>query len=271
MRGTNRSETQGSYSVNENWLVALSGSGDSYSGNLRATEDFEVNVVESAELDTTECSINGTINGWESRDYGSNIGDFTITENKMQAAENYWATIKPRLYSRCQLYSQDVASRNLNVLPQAKTVGYSPSKGTITYSYSFDDRPSLRLSGVLSETITIDNNLANDVVASIGIIGRSAGALVQSMNTYTNPTLTVNVECTVPLATGTGLAGLMSNIPRTQVNSLLCEFQTDLTGHYASVHVVENRENWQPILGRYLRTISWLYTLCSGTIFSGVC
>jgi hypothetical protein len=271
MRITSRSETQGSYSVEENWLIALSGSGDSYSGSLRANEDFNVDIAQQQEDDMTQATIQGTIQGWETRDYGTNPDDFSITESKIQSAEAYWNIIKMRLLPRVQLYTQGISNRSINVLPIAKTVGYLPSKGVINYSYTYDDRPILNISGALAEMITIDHNLATDVTASLPIIGRTAGAIVQSMNTYTNPTLTVNVECTMPRSTGTGLAGLMANIPRTQVNELLCQFQADLTGNWASVHVTDNKENWIPTTSRYSRTITWLYTLCSGNIFSGVC
>lgn len=270
MRGTSRSETQGSYSVDESWLINLSGSGDTYTGNLRATEDFDINVSEEAENDITSVSINGSINGWESRSYGSNPGQFTITETKIQAAEAYYATILPRLYSRCQLYAQGTASRNLNVLPVAKTVGYSPSKGVVNYNLNYDDRPGVRfISGALAETITMDHNLATDVFASIPILGRISGPVLQSINTYTSPILTFNIECTMPSTTGTGLVGFMDGIPRTQVNSFLCQVQADLTGNYSQVFVTENRETWNS--PKYNRTISFLYGLCSGSIFSGVC
>lgn len=273
MRGVSRSETQGSYSVDESWLVALSGTGDTYSGALRATEDFEISVIQSAQDDITQCSIQGTINGWESREYGSGISgvaDFSISETKIEAAEAYWTNIYPRLYSRCQLYAESTASRNINILPLTKTVGYSPSRGSINYNIQYDDRPGNYISGVLSETITMDHNLANEVTASLPIMGRQAGAIIQTMNTYTNPTLTFNIEVTVPRETGTGLIGFMSGIPRTKVNTFLCQVQADLTGNYDYVYIIDNKEAWSP--PKYTRSVTWLYSLCStGTIMSGVC
>lgn len=274
MRGTSRSETQGSYSVDESWLVALSGTGDVYSGALRATEDFEISVVESAEDDLTQCSIQGTINGWESRSYGagiSGVSDFRISETKIQAAEAYWTNIQPRLYSRCQLYAESTASRNLNILPLTKTVGYSPSRGSINYNVQYNDDPRVRfISGALSESISMDHNLATDVIASLPIPSRLAGPIIQGMNTYTSPTLTFNVEVNMPHSTGTGLVGFMEGIPRTQVNSFLCQVQADLTGSYSGVYVIDNKEGWSP--PKYTRSVTWLYSLCdSGTIFSGVC
>jgi hypothetical protein len=271
MRGTSRSETQGSYAVDESWLVTLSGSGDTYTGNLRATEDFEISVVEEAESDITQCSINGTIQGWESRNYGTSPGDFVITETKIQAAEAYYATILPRLYPRCQLYSQSTTARNLNIIPLAKTIGYAPSRGTVTYNISYDDRPGVRfISGAIAETISMDHGLASDVFASLAVIGRISGPVLQSVNTYTSPVLTFNIEATMPSSTGTGLAGFMDGIPRSQVNSFLCQVQADLTGHYSQVFVTENRESWTP--PKYNRSITYLYGLCgTGSIFSGVC
>lgn len=270
MRGVTRSETQGTYSVDENWIVTMSGSGNTYSGDLRATEDFTINVEQTIENPLTAVSVQGQIQGWETKQYGITPGDFLVTETKMQAAELYWSTILLRILPRAQLYYQQVASGTLNVLPMAKTVGYSPSKGTISYNYSYDDRPSNCISGALSESITVDSNYAVDVFASIPILGRPSH-LTQDLGIYTNPTLTVTVECTMPPATGCGLSGLMAGIPRTQVNSLLCDFQTDLTGHYDSVYVIENKEVWLPKVGKYTRTMGWLYTLCSGSSFTGVC
>ena len=103
------------------------------------------------------------------------------------------------------------------------------------------------------------------------IIGRTAGAIIQSMNTYTNPSLNLTIECVMPRPTGTGYAGLLGGRPTTQVNALLCDFQTNLTGEYNSVHVINNKETWNPIDGRYMRNMGWILSICSGSIYQNPC
>jgi len=120
IRATTRSETNGSYSVNESWLAAVSGSG----ALLGAIEDFNVEVNQSAEDDFTQLSVNGLVQGIETISYGTGLNQFSITKTKMESAEDYWASIQTRILPRAQLYAEDAgASRTLNIIPLVKTVG----------------------------------------------------------------------------------------------------------------------------------------------------
>jgi hypothetical protein len=258
----------GRYGVQETWLVAVSGSGTS--PILGATEDFTIEIQSSHDTDITNVSVNGNIQGLETRTYGSSPGDFAISTSKIAAASGYWNTIKTRLYTRAQHFSSGDTTRTLNVIPLNSSVGHSPSQGLITYSYAYDDRPSNAVSGAKYESIEITDKNPDHIVASIPIIGR-LGPVLQDMGATTERTRTVNIEVTVAPSTGNTATLLNATNPKSQVETLLCSFQQELTGAYDQVFIASDNENWSPRLGRYSRSITWLLGSCTDADIDNVC
>lgn len=266
LRVVSRDEHDGRYGVQESWVVAVSGSG----AILGATEDFTVEVAQTNDSDFTSVSINGQIQGLETRSYGTNPGDFSISTTKFAAASGYWNTIKTRLYTRAQHLSSGDTSRTLNVIPLNSSVGYGPAQGIVTYTYGYDDRPSNCISGSKYESIEITDKNPDHIVASIPIIGR-LGPVLQDLGATTERTRTIVVEVTVPPSTGCTAALLNATNPKTQVATLLCSFQQELTGAYDQVFIASDSENWSPKTGRYSRNITWLLGSCTDADIDNVC
>ena len=84
---------------------------------------------------------------------------------------------------------------DLHSLPLGATVGYNPIVGTVTYSYSYNDRLDFLDTDALSETISVTKNSRPDLYASITILDRGAvGPLLQSLGTSGPETHDVSVD-----------------------------------------------------------------------------
>src|SRR5690606_3496765 len=136
-----------------------------------------------------------------------------------------------------------------------------------TYTYEYDDRPCNFVTGALSEVITINDNDPTDVFASLTVLGRAAGPILQDIGTVTAATREVSIELVMAIPTGcdSGNCGvLITSSPRNQVNNLLCCLEGELTDAYNQVFKSQDTSSWSPKTGRYTRTVQWTYTNCSG-------
>jgi len=257
-------ETDGGFSVSETWLVMNTGLAG-VPGN--ALEDFNVNIRTSIEDGITTIGVEGSVQGVETRSYGSNPGDFSITQDKYNAAENYWGIVKDRLYYRAKRFED-----GLNSIVKSSSVSHNPPQGSINYTYEFDNRPCNFITGALSESITITDNSPLDVFASLTVLGRANGPILQDIGTVTAATREISVEVVMPPLTGcSNIVTAYGQSPRTQVAALICDIEEDLTNSYSQVFKTNDSESWNIKNSRYTRNVSYLYSDCSGTVNTSLC
>lgn len=229
VRSQNANEIEGSFSVSESWILS--------SGNVK--EDFTVETQTSVDNALTTVSINGSIEGFETRN-----SNYTITQTKYDAANTRWASVESLLLTRAQTYS----AVTLNIIPNTYTVGKNPVNGIINYNYEYNDRPSNLISGALSETIVVGDVYPTDVFATLPILGRADGPLLQGMLTYTEKSRSLSIDAIVPKSTG-----LLDGKP--DVSAIIAEVIP--TGTY--VFKQQDQETWQARRGIYSRQINWVY------------
>lgn len=260
MRQVETNEVGGEFSVSETWIaIDPSGSGE------EATEDFTISVRRGIDSGLTTVSIEGTIQGLETRDYGTNPGDYSVTTTAYSAAESYFNGVLPRLFSRAQFAGDSTATRSFNPTPVSQTVGHSPARGQISYSLEYNDRPCTFITGALSENITINDTLPSDVFAQLTILGRSRGPVLQSVSTVTAFTREIIIEAVMEPFTNCGsIADLNLNRPETNVKNLLCAFETDLVATYDTVFKSGDTVSWNPMTGRYTRAVTYTFGNCTG-------
>ena len=258
-------ESDGSYTVTESWVLANSGTG--IAG--KAIEDFTINYRKAIETGINTITIDGSIEGLDTRSYGTNPGDYGFSQTKYAAAEAYWASVKTKLYYRCQYAASGETPGTLNIIPKTNSIGYNPTAGTITYAYEYDTRPSNCISGALSEVFTITDNNPTDVFASLSVIGRAAGPILQDMGTVTARTREVNIEVVMtpatgcPTTTGNWYSLRYTQSPKPQVDSLVQIIYSEMTGTYGQVFKHIDSENWNPKDGRYTRNVGYTAGNCS--------
>ena len=116
----------------------------------------------------------------------------------------------------------------------------------------------------LIENIVIVDNYPTDVFAKLPVLGRARGPVLQSISTVTEQTREISIEAVMPIPTGcTNIAQLYTSKPTGQIESLLCDFQTELTDNYQQVFKHNDTENWNPKDGRYSRNVGWTFQNCS--------
>jgi hypothetical protein len=179
VRSENVNKQGGSYSVTENWILA--------SGT--ATEDFTINTSDSLESLFKQVTIEGNVKGYEQRDSSLNI----IT-SKWDNAVTKFATVSTLPFIRAQQFS----GLSLNITPTTETVGRNPIQGTIGYSYEYNNRPMTLVSGVKSENISITDNLGGELFASVFVLGRAKGPVLQALSTKPASTRSLSVELVFP-------------------------------------------------------------------------
>lgn len=265
MRVQRLNEAGGTFSVTETIVLA--------SGSRSIIEEFDVDVRTNVQDPFISISINGTIQGLESRSYGSASGDFNISSTKWANASGYFETIRDGL----MIYPRVLALGNaegvsINSEPLNKVITKSPPRGVITYNYEYNNRPSNCITGAKTESIVINDENPNDVFARLLVLGRSQGPILQSFNTVTDFRRTVSVDALMSPPTGCSISILTGgNNPRTQVSSILCGFENDLRGRYNKVYKERDTEIWDPKNGRYSRAVSWAAVDCTSIPAISLC
>ena len=257
VRTENTNEAAGTYEITETWILS--------SGNT--LEDFTVSTQASVESSKTTVRIEGRITGMETRDT-SNF--FNVTTDKYTAADTKFSSLVglDELFTRCQTYS----GISLNNDPFDYQIQRNPTQGYVAYNYTYDDRQSNCISGALTENFEItDENYDKtvDVFASIPILGRSEGPILQDMNTTTERRRTLAVDALMPLPTGcpdteAGVTLIMGQSPRGQVDTIVTAFSDHLTNVLSANQkfVERDTESWNPKTGRYTRNVVWVWQEC---------
>ena len=264
-RQVSTNKTEGSIQVVETFIVSPSGAGAKYLPS-DAYETFDISTSQNDGVMTV--NIQGEIQGLATIDYSNGLA---VTRDKFTAASGYFQIIKPRLYDRAKkAYTGIIDScfnRPLNATIRSRTVGMNPIQGTISYDYQFDTSTDGCITGdcIISQNITIDDTLENDVFASQVVLGRATGPILQDIGTITARVRTVNIEIVTLPATGCGsVAAIYEPIPTGQVEAFIATISGDLAANYSQVFVSSNTQNWNFTNGRYTKSIGFTYNNCSG-------
>jgi len=257
VRSENTNKQGGNYSVTESWIVS--------SGT--ALETFDVSTVESDNDGTINVSINGQVTGLEERD-----SDLQLTTSKYDNAVTKFAIVEPLIQGRASSYSGAI----LHPTPINTTVGRNPNTGTISYNYEYNDRATNFITGAKSEIITINNSWEVDVFASVGVLGRLAGPVLQNLNTKRETTRNLSIELVFgnSYASGQSASDMFNSFnPRlnspqsTDIQTVVNAANPVLAGALNNIgvaattaYVSEQNENWNPKGGgRYTYNVSWTY------------
>lgn len=250
-----KSEKDGTFEVTETWLVANTGFGSNAGA---ATEDFTASVSYDISNNLTSVSINGSIQGMEEISYGSSPNSYSVSKSAFTNASGYWQNIRPKLAGRASLIASGVA---INPLPMNYNIGYNPTKGTINYTYQFDDRPCNFIPNAIFENITINDTNPVDVFAETVVLGRRNGPVLQRLDTVTSSKRNVNIEIVVPRITQcSSISAAITGKPN--INSVLCEIEAQISGN--DYFKSQDNESWDFKNGRYTRNVEWTWTNCSG-------
>lgn len=242
------SEAEGSYGVQESWLV-LNDSG------ALATEDYTVQVTRSIDQAYDSVSVQGLIRGLEDRVYGDNPGDFSVTTSRYTNAQAYFNTIGPQIRARAvAAYNDSIGSATIS-----NSVGHACNAGTISYTYTYDNRPDSCISGAISSTIQIEESQPTEVFSRIQIPGRAAGPIIQDFNTVNEAQKTLSIEARFP---PTSCSAGNPAAPADVGDSIVTGAESAFEANYSKVVKTNDRARWAPERGVFSRNVTWIGTQC---------
>lgn len=277
-RTQNINRYNGTYGIAETWLVY-----DSTQGTPTgpATEDFTIDIRSSSESDVISVGIQGNIQGFELKNFPNiNVISGTVTTTKYANASGYYAALSSAnlFYLRAQqaLENSNIShTRDLNALKVSKGVGHNVPNGVITYNYEYNNKPDNCVASSLTESITLNIDYPSDVFASLTVLGRTSGPILQLMGTSTSQVIKMGIDVTVPIIAGCTIASWLltaAGCPHTEVKAYLSGMEAYLDSTYSQL--AKNADNivWNPKEGRYSRNVSWVVGNCSAinTAVSGL-
>jgi hypothetical protein len=156
----------------------------------------------------------------------------------------------------------------LNPIPVSVTEGFNPAEGSITYSWSYNNRPLNYIAGSISENLTIDDTFATPLVASIFVLGRKLGPILQDLGTITSSQRRVSFEVVFPRPSA--LRDLkFKNEQYSQVTGLIESFNPEnLMPNNATTqggiksYVKSDTAAWNITEGRLTKEKTWEWTQC---------
>lgn len=154
----------GTYSLTETYTA--------YSGDYPVIETISINQ-DIGENESNTFSIQGNIQGLNTAD------GFSISTNAYTNASGYWETISTGVPADAYYHALGAlpASGWLHPKALSRSVGRDFAAGTISYSYSFDDRPPNLVPGSVSESIQISDTYPGEIFSVTPVIGRSQPVL----------------------------------------------------------------------------------------------
>lgn len=233
-RAQSVSKYGGSFGVTETWTVS--------SGSL-AHEEYTVNARTSEQDGLTQVSIDGTIKGFDQR----NNTTYALVTTKWANAQAKWAQVEPLLHTRAEeLSGLDVASS-----PRSTTISYNRTAGQIGYQYEFSDRPDNVFDPEsISESVSVQDQNAGDVVAVLPAVARAAGPILQDTGSSTLKERTVSIQIQKPRKRQ-GYSPVKPNIGP--------HIAARYPSGYTVMYIRTDSENWEEFDGRYSRTVSIIW------------
>lgn len=274
-RVSNIDKAAGSVSITDTWYV-LYGSGE------KALENYNISVSTSADNPYVKVNIEGTIKGL-TPSYGSNSlassgfvsGD--LYKRPYINAQTYFNSISnsgnfgtsSKIYQRVN----NAVSETLNSQPLTVSLGQNDIAGEINYNLEFDNRPTNYFTDAIYESISVNDTYPGDVFATIPVLGRPTGPILQYTFGRTEFRRDLSVEILLDntdigygLSTG-GRSKLLlpkpslSGTSRSALNNLITEISPAREPGIRKYFLSPPQESWNPKEGRYTLNISWTYEL----------
>lgn len=278
-RNENIDITQGTYSVQDTWILS---SGSAY-------ENYSLSLSSSAADARNKVSVDGTIKGLTSIPASGTVfgGNYNSPLNTAyENAINKYRTITnngqfgilAHVYKRAQNAAGGIT---LNHIPLSVSLATNEFTGEINYTIEYDDRPSKFVDGVIAENISVSDTYPGDVFAVIPVIGRPTGPVLQYIGGRTEYQRSLTIELVVP-------TNYIAELPATKTRTDYVEHKNrqfllqkpsiisptregivQIINAYSPARepgirkyfVSPPQETWDPREGRYTLNINWTYEL----------
>ena len=274
VRSENIDEAAGSYSVTENWFLSSGVAYENYTVNV-STSTSSPFVTVSMDGNVTGLSTfspSGFINGGSDETSildptasGASAYDNALHKYNEIALSGYFG-VGSQIYKR----ANNMVAVTLNSQPNSVTIGANKFAGTLSYQLQFDNRPTNIISGVVSENLEINDTYPGDVFATIPVIGRKTGPVLQYLGGRTEHRRDVSLSLVMDytrIPYGSGRNPLMLQKPSIveptagQIAKLLSEVSPKNEPNVRKCFISPPSESWNPKAGTYSFNISFTYEL----------
>ena len=235
IRVQNVNKAGGSFSQTDTWTLAAA----------NATQEIDISVDTSATEGDFNITVDGTITGLPTE-----LGSET-TKKRTSAYSSALALLPgdSALYALANaLYT---GTGTLLSAPLNRRVGHNKVNGVVTYSLTFNDRLAPALANSLSTNINVSYTNADgteSVFASIPVIGRALGPVLQEMGTTGNKLQSVSIDAIMEKNSRT-------SAPSSAAKALAAIYKPTGT----TVIQGPITESWEPSSGRYTFQVEWTY------------
>lgn len=267
VRSEQLSESAGTYSVTETWLLA--------SGN--AYENFNISLSSSIDNPFVSVSIDGSIRGLTTipasgYDKPKDQNTISAFDNALKKYNKVSNSGQFGLTSDIYKRANNLVAVQLNSQPRSISVTTNQYAGEIGYSLQFDNRPTNIISGVLTENISVNDTYPGDIFAVIPVLGRKTGPVLQYIGGRTEYKRDVQINLIMDytkIPYESGRNNLLLRKPSiaeptaTQLFNLITQLSPANEPGVRKYFVFPPTENWNPKEGAYSLSLSWTYELDS--------
>jgi len=263
-------KSAGSVSVTDTWYVASGNTVENYTLSVSSTADnpyVKVNIegtIKGLTKSNDEWNASGYFNGdMTKRPYKKAYDKFMLLSND----GNYG--INSKIYKR----ANNAVSEDLNSQPLTVSLGQNEIAGEITYNLEFDNRPTNYFEDALYESISVTDTYPGDVFATIPVLGRPTGPILQYTFGRTEFKRDISIEIILDstdlgyqLSTNTRSKMLLTkpslnDSTRGKLNDLITELSPSQEPGIRKYFLSPPQETWNPKEGRYTLGLSWTYEL----------
>ena len=285
VRNVTSSVNAGSYGVTDTWIVLPSGV------TSLATMDIEVEENSALSSDAISISVAGTITGFNTESLEGRtveLANHGVDDPSTDISYDNRLANATAAYNNLNLYNVATASytgegvvRNVEF---AKTVSKNEGAGSITFSSTFNDL-SVRLSGVIEDSVQISETGGTPVIALIGVLLKATGPVYQEMGTITEQKKSVSYTAKVQRDQRTtwtakmvfgkrGNKGDLTVDPNLQFDSPLDLIEVFAPGQDTDPvnddlengpYIQNKTEDWNEDSGDYTLSREWVYSKKEGT------
>ena len=258
----------GTVTVTDSWVLARNGD--------KALENYTSSISTSRDTPYVKVSIQGSIKGLAPRAFtDSQFAENTTVANSpfSKAREHYNSISNNGNFGvGCAIFKRadNVVAQSLNSQPLSVSLGTNEITGEITYTLEFDNRPSNYFTNVLFENISVNDTYPGDVFATIPVLGRPTGPILQFTFGRTEYRRDISIEILIDytdLGYGTDRNSFLLRKP--SINEPTAGQLRDLIGMLSPANEPGIRkyflspptESWNPKEGRYTLSLGWTYEL----------
>jgi len=240
-------ELVGQYSFTENWILS--------SGF--ALEQYDLSLSKGINTGIKSVSINGTINGFETYSGLENILPTTKITNAIEKFHQISGQNLP--YIRCQNFLNEFSPGLLNPIPIEETIGKNPYVGTINYNFEYNNRPSGLINGVISEVVNVNYVKQSQQFASVFVLGRKFGPVLQDLGTSEAQQKNLNIEIVKdPGIDPNNIAGSFK-FPYYLISGLVQQLDPMFADNAFYSYSGQPNESYDPYTGIGSYNLNWTY------------